>query len=154
MADYHAKIRTNCFAVTDEMKFRNIISSCSANDEIIIFDEKQDDGSKKYGFYCFGSIYGLPETEDNDTAVNSEESSEYEDCDYSYDLFTQALQEIIPDDEAVIIIEIGNEKMRYLVGRCTVITRNDVKYGDIVSVAEKLAQEMLGNSSYETEMYG
>ena len=112
MADYYGKTRTNYFSVTDDEKFKQIISSCKAPDEIEVFEEKQEDGSIKYGFLCDGSIYGLPDRDGDST----EDCDDNEDVDYNYDTFCEALQQILPDGEAIIITEVGYEKMRYLVG--------------------------------------
>jgi len=143
MADYYGKTRTNYFSVTNEEKFREIIALCGATDEIKIDDEKQNDGSVKYMFYCEGVIQGLPDSEsDNDAG---------DDFDYSHEAFCKALQEILPDDDAVIITEVGSEKMRYLIGSCTVITSKDIKWIDISREAVKLAATMLDNPDFTTE---
>jgi len=103
MADYYGKTRTNYFSVTDEEKFKQIMGSCRGADDIEIIDNQQQDGSLKYGFYCEGSIYGLPERDED--AGNTDE--EYDDVDYNYDAFCEALQQILPDDDAVLITEVG-----------------------------------------------
>jgi len=151
MANYYCKIRTNYFSVTDEEKFKKVIASCRASDAIEIFDEKQKDGSIKYGFFCDGSIHGLPDTEDE--ALESEDKYDSdEDYDYNYDAFCEALQEILPDNDAILITEVGNEKMRYLVGDCTIITRNYIKVITLRDEAMNLARKMLGNPEYITKM--
>ena len=150
MADYYCKIRTNYFSVTDEEKFKKIIASCRAADTIEIFDEKQKDGSVKYGFFCDGSIHGLPDTED-ETLESEDEYDSDEDYDYNYDAFCEALQAILPDNDAILITEIGNEKMRYLVGDCTIITRKDIKVITLRDEAMTLARKMLKNPNYKTK---
>ena len=150
MADYYGKTRTNYFSVTDEEKFRQIIASCGASDDIVIIDQKQQDGSMKYGFYCDGSINGLPDRDDD--AGNTEDYCEDDDdLDYSYDAFCEALQKILPDNDAIMITEIGSEKMRYLTGCCIVITSADFKCIDIGSEALKLAKTMLKNPDFTTQ---
>ena len=149
MADYYGKTRTNYFSVTDVEKFKKIIASCRAQDTIEVFDEKQEDGSIKYGFYCDGSIHGLPDT---DEPCENEDEYDDEDCDYNYDAFCKALQEILPDDDAIFITEIGYEKMRYLVGECTTITQNDFKVITLKNEARDLARKMLNNPDYTTKM--
>ena len=151
MANYYCKIRTNYFSVTDEEKFKKVIASCRASDTIEIFDEKQKDGSVKYGFFCDGSIHGLPDTE-SDALEDEDEYDEDEDCDYNYDAFCEALQGILPNNDAIFITEIGNEKMRYLVGDCTIITRSDIKVITLRDEAMKLGREMLDISDYTTKM--
>jgi hypothetical protein len=139
MANYRAVIRTNYFTVNDETKFRETVASCNAEDELHIFETTKPDGSKAFGFGCYGSIYGIPpgETEDDDES--------------NLDAFYDALQAILPEDEAIIVTEIGNEKLRYLIGNCTVITHNDIQFVDVRDRAIGLAKTMLKNSDFQTQ---
>ena len=150
MADYIGRLRTNYFSVTDAEKFKKIMAQCKAQDTIEVFDEKQEDGSVKYGFLCDGSIHGLPDT-DNEPGENEDECDE-EDYDYNYDAFCEALQEILPDDDAIFITEVGYEKMRYLVGECTIITSSGFKVMTLKNEARSLARIMLNNPEYTTKM--
>lgn len=151
MSNYIASIRTNYFSVTDPEKFKAIIASCRAEYDITIIDDKQADGSIKFGFYCYGSIQGLPDKEGSslDEIIGAEDDY---DCESSIDLFFDALQDILPDGEAIIITEVGYEKMRYLVGYCTVITRNDVQGVDVQDKALELARNILQNNDFTTKM--
>lgn len=144
MSNYITKTRTNYFSVTDEEKFKQIISSCKASDSIEVFDEKQENGSVKYGFYCYGSIQGF-------TDRNESEESDDMDCNYNYDAFCKALQQIIPDGEAIIITEIGFENMRYLTGESSIITRNYYKCITLQHEAVKIAGKMLNNPDFTTK---
>lgn len=135
MANYNAWIRTNYFTVTDVEKYEAVIAACTAEDTIEVIEEKQPDGSIKYGFLCSGCINGLPDGDENDT-----------------DLFYAALQELLPKGEAIIVTEIGFEKMCYLIGKCTVITQNDIQYASIDNIALDIARTMLGNPGYTTQM--
>jgi hypothetical protein len=148
MANYYAKTRTNYFSVTDVEKFKGIIAQCGGADEIVIFDERQEDSSMKYGFFCDGSISGLPDKADDYSADNEEDN----DCDYSFDALCKALQSVLPENEAILITEVGYEKMRYLVGICTVITPKDYRCVDIKSESLKLAITMLNNPDFKTKM--
>jgi len=150
MANYYGKTRTNYFSVTDKEKFRQIIALCGASDDNIkIIEKVQDDGSIKYGFYCESSIDGLPIAADAD---NTDKDYEDDNVDYDYDAFCEALQKILPDDDAIIITEVGSEKMRYLIGICTVITNKDFKCIDINREAVKLAAAMLENPEFTTQI--
>jgi len=148
MADYYGKTRTNYFSVTDLEKFKQIIESCGATDEIKIFDGKQEDGSIKYGFYCEGNIHGLPDRDDDD---NTEDFDD-DDCDYNYGSFCEALQQILPEGDVIIITETGSLKMCYLTGYCYVITRNEYKCINLTDEAIKLARILLKNPVFTTEM--
>ena len=140
MANYYATIRTNYFTVKDETKFREVVDSCIAEDELHIFEDTLPDGRKLFGFGCYGSIYGIPPGDDED------------DDDNSLDAFYDALQEVLPEDEAIIITEIGWEKLRYLIGCCTVITKNDIQFIDVRAKAIDLARSMLKNDAFQTQM--
>jgi len=150
MADYIGRLRTNHFSVTDAEKFKTIMASCGATDIIEVFDEKQDDGSVKYGFLCDGRILGLPNTDDEQGELENE--CDAGDCEYNYDVFCEALQAVLPDDDAIFITEIGYIKMRCLVGNCTIITHGEFKYIDVKDEALEYARKMLNNPEYTTEM--
>ena len=135
MANYYCKIRTNYFSVTDEAKFKEVISKCEAEDEIVV----NSDGGK-HMFYCDGSISGLPDNEND----------EY--TEYNYDAFCEALQGVLVDDDAIIITEVGYEKMRYLVGVSLVITTKEIRQVSLNDEAVRVAGMMLGNSEYGTQM--
>lgn len=140
MANYYATIRTNYFSVKDETAFRELIEAISAEDEVHLFEKPQSDGSIKFGFGCYGNIYGLP-------AENEEDA-----CEDDMDCFYDALQQMVCDDDAIIITEIGSEKLRYLVGTSTVITHSEINYMDLCHSSLELAEKMLGNSSFQTQM--
>ena len=151
MANYSCKTRTNYFSVTDEVKFRKIMASCWGSDEVIVFDENQDDGSAKYGFLCSGSIYGLADCDKSCDTCNPS-VCEDEDIEHNYDAFCEALQDILPEGEAIVITESGSEAMRYLVGDCMVITRSGYKGICVKREAVKVAAAMLNNPGFTTKM--
>lgn len=138
MANYTAKFLTNYFSVTDDEKFKNLVALCQADDEIEIYEKQQPNGSVKYGIGCEKNIHGIPE-----------EGEEYAE---SIGFFYKSLQELIPSDDAVIITEIGNEKLNYFVACCIVITRGEIKSIDARSEAVKLAADMLKNPNFTTEL--
>lgn len=138
MANYYATIRSNYFGVTDEAKFRKIIASCSGEDTVHVFES--EDGSGKFGFGCNGSITGILPDEDED------DTEEY------LDVFYDALQSVLAEGDAIIITEVSFEKLRYLIGCCTVITRDDIQFVDVRNKAIELARSMLGNDTFSTEM--
>jgi hypothetical protein len=167
MADYYGKTRTNYFSVTDEEKFRKIMETCKGSGDIEIFDEKQADGSVKFGFYCEGSIHGIASPEDEGEAHYDEKIFDFSDIDeefrgydedydvdidYNYDAFCEALQQILPDNEAIIITETGYEAMRYLTGDCTIITRSGFECIDIKRIALGIARDLLKNPEFTTKM--
>jgi len=152
MANYEAKTRTNNFSVTDVDKFYQLMEMCVGNEcPVEVFMEKStDDDSTMFGFYCNGSILGLPAT----TEDTEPEDLDYESCDdeYDHDLFCKFLQQLVTEDTAIIITEIGSEKFCYFVGVCTIITKSEIRVVDVQAVALIEARKMLGNPEYTTNM--
>ena len=109
MANYCCTIRTNYFHVKDEDKFRDLMSRVyGCEDSIHLWEEKDSDGKAVFGFGVYGGIAGLRNAqEDEDDDVDES----------SYDEFIDGLQSCVADNDAIIIMEAGNEKMRYVVGR-------------------------------------
>lgn len=58
--------------------------------------------------------------------------------------FYQALQKILPDREAMILMEVGNEKLRYVVGLVTIVTNKEIRFVDMNDVALKTVKSMIG----------
>ena len=140
MANYYGKTRTNYFKVTDAealCELSNIV--CGDEDSVHLGIENAPGEEKRYMLWCEGTILGIPDGDDE------------EDCDYNYDEFVRRLQKILPDGEAVIITEVGSEKMRYLVGEVVVITNEGVCKNNLNAIGKKIAREMLNNPHWETK---
>jgi len=140
MGEYTTKIRTNFFGVKDEKKFTKIISACMVEDEITIITETQENGTTKYGFICGGIIYGLPEN-----YGTTESGQDFDDDEGCIEVFYRELQKILSEGEAIIITTVAFEKLRSLVGHCTIITGKEVKHIEIGAEAGRLAEKMLGS---------
>ena len=56
----------------------------------------------------------------------------------------------VTEDDAILIFESGNEKLRYVVGSVAVITSKGYKYRDITDVGMEMAEQMLNNPDYTT----
>jgi hypothetical protein len=140
MANYCGRTRTNYFRVTDEEKFRQVMANvlCS-DDDLEIFEEDGESG-KKFGFCCCGVIQGTKQLLDD------------EDCEEDYDEFIRLLQEVVADDDAIIITEVGYEKLRYLVGRSEIITKTGFKVISLRDATLEAAKTLLGNPDYDTEV--
>ena len=139
MANYYAKIRTNYFSVVNSEALKILISCLSTGDKVEIFEEKQENGKIKYAFGCTGSINGLP--------VKNQEGGEED----NLEAFYTALQQLLDKDDAIILTEIGSEKLSYLVSQSTVITKEDIQCVNSKEIALELAREMLGNKEYQTQ---
>lgn len=138
MANYYGITRTNYFAVTDPEQLKAFIEKVvGAESEVELFD-RDFDGITKYGFGCYSTIFGY-ETTDEDGEP-----------DYDYDAFVHDLQGILVPGEAIVITEVGNEKLRYLYAASQIITKECVGTVDIYNaVCEKLC-EIVGDNSFQT----
>ena len=124
MADYTAVVRTNYFHVTDEEKYRELLGMLES-DYFEDFTEMKD-GRALHGFGSYGPI-----SDDNDAFYNG-------------------IREILPDDEAFMQFEVGNEKLRYVVGAAIIVTKKEgVKTLNIDDEAKKYAKSVLGEG-YKT----
>lgn len=127
MASYVCAIRTNYFRVTEEEKFRNLIDEFLSG-SCEVFTRTDVNSNKLVGF---GSDENINWPED-DTG------------------FVSGLQECLAEDDSIIVLEVGHEKLRYFVGAATIITRSSIETIDLTSLAISKAAEMLGNPDYTT----
>lgn len=114
MANYTAYFRSNYFAVKDVAQFQQFCDEFQL--EMIT---KTDDGETLYGFLDQGNEGGIPAT------LFNEATQDWEDA----DLLT-ALAAHLVEDYVAIVMEVGFEKMRYLVGEAHAVNAK----GDIISV--------------------
>ena len=141
MANYHCAIRTNYFHVKDSELFRQFMSRVyGADGSVELWEEKDDGGQTVFGFGCYGGISGLRDAPDIDEA--------------GYDAFVCGLQQHIREDDAVILLESGREKLCYLVGSAEIITCGAHEYLDISDLAQARAATMLGNPEWQTQFDG
>ena len=138
MANYNGKCRTNYFSVADTSKLKDIINGLSGEGEIGFLEHDTEKG--KFAFFCDLNLTGFVDDEDEDGFEKA------------FDLMVEKFQEILPDDEAIILTEIGNEKMCYLVGVATIITNKVVAVVNLEDYAMAKAREMLNNPNYMTQM--
>lgn len=144
MANYCCATRTNYFRVKDPDSFRKFMSNvCTDESHLDIWEEKKN-GQTVFGFGGYCQILGMPIYPDDDP-------DGYPD-DYDYDEFVNGLADHVADDDAVIVLESGNEKLRYLVGSAMVVTSKDSRYMEINDLAAKAAAEMLGNPEWKTQL--
>ncbi len=146
MANYCCATRTNYFRVKDADAFRSFMKTVAADEgNVSVWEKEGNDGNIVFGFGCYGSILGTP--------VYKDGSDEDDDCgfdDYDFDEFVNGLSELVAEDDAMIILESGNEKLRYVTGCALVITSTDSEYMEIDVLAAQRAAEMLGNPSWQT----
>lgn len=153
MANYCCAVRTNYFRVKDADKFRKFMGRAMAcEDSISVWEKDSGDGVKLYGFGCYSPILGVGPPDNSDNITDSE-MGDLMDGECDYEAFIEGLSEIVTDDDAIIIFESGNEKLRYVTGLAEIITSKETRSEDIETVAVKIASEMLGNPSWKTDMW-
>lgn len=138
MANYYETCRTNYFRVIDEGRYQALFNSLTAEDEIHDFTETRDGviwhAFGSYSFITFAYI---------DTDGEEE---------YDMGLFYDELQDILPDGEAFILMGAGYEKLRYVTGYATIVTKDNIKTVNIQHEALKTARDILKNPDWTTEM--
>ena len=132
MANYYEMPRTNYFKITDSDKFKEICEEITSESGVE-FDVTEKD-EKLYGCISSESIIML---NDEDESANIER-------------FYEKLQTVLEEDDAIIFTSIGHEKLRYLVGMITVITKDDIQYINLEDKAMELARTMLKNPEWNT----
>ena len=141
MANYCCTIRTNYFHVKDEAEFRLLMEQVyGSEDAVEIWEKRDDEGNTTFGFGCYGGIAGIRDTDDDDLDETA------------FDRFLEKLQQCVAENDAVIILEAGNEKMRYVVGTALILTNKACEYLDIAELAEKRAAELLATPSWKTKL--
>lgn len=143
MANYECVTRSNYFRVKDPEAFRKFMSRVYGSNKVNLWEQKDKEDRLVFGFGLFGGIggYASEETADDD------DLEEYTD----YDLFLDGLQQHVAADDAVIIVEGGNETLRYIIGSAVVVTRNAIEYFDVTNLATKRAAELLKNPQWTTK---
>ena len=143
MATYCCAYRTNYFKVKNNEKFKEFMTHVYAED-LEVFHKKDENGNELYGFGGYGGISGY---------FNNE--NEYEDSDEAwdnaYDNLIDGLAKQVAENDAILLFEVGNEKLRYVVGSVAVITSKGYEYRDITNVGVEIAKQMLNNPNYDTQ---
>lgn len=138
MANYCETCRTNYFRVTDEGRYQALFNDLTAEDEIHDFTEIRDGviwhAFGSYSFITFAYI-----------DMDGEEE-------YDMGLFYDELQDILPDGEAFILMGAGYEKLRYVTGYTTIVTKDNIKTVNIKNEALKIARDLLKDPDWKTQM--
>ena len=139
MANYECAVRTNYFHVKDEFSFKEFMKKvvCS-EDDLDIFESKDEKGMTMYGFGCYGGIMGI--------AAEGEDEDEY-----SYDKFIDELRKNIEPGDAIIIFEAGHEKLCSIGMYADVITSEGYNMLNLEHMAFESAKNMLENPDWETK---
>lgn len=138
MANYDCMTRTNYFRVTDEKWYKELFERLENPEGDKVYDfSKEENGTTWHGFGTYGEItYYDP---------NSKEMTDM-------DTFFEEMTKILPDDDALILTEIGHEKLRYLSAYSTVVTHKGVEWLSLSDTSKELAGKILGNPKWTTNM--
>ena len=133
MANYNCVVRTNYFHVKDVEAFKRMMDQVvGSEDEVSLWEENDQEENPIFAFGCYGGIAGLPNESDDEID------------DDSYNRFTDELQKCVAENDAVIIMESGHEKIRYVTGSAFIITSNATKYLDVETLALEATEKMVG----------
>lgn len=142
MDNYRCAVRSNYFHVKDEEKFLRLMSEVyGCENDIELWEDKDENNKIIFGFGVYGGISGVH-------LGQADEDMKY--YDLSYDKFIDILQECVADDDAIIILESGNDELHYIVGSATIITSTNRSHLDIIDLAKNKAAELLCNPSWVT----
>lgn len=151
MANYMGTTRTNYFRVNDEEKFRETVSRIETydGDDIYVFTEKGKDGTMLYGFGTYSAVAGLRPAR----AVCDDVDECWEDDDDCWDEPNpedayRALQEVVADNDAIVVEEVGYEKLRYVWASAVIITKAGIKYISMKQLIEEEVRKELGQDAY------
>ena len=133
MENYNVISKTNYFRVTDEARYQDLISCLytDSGDKIDHAAYTGEDGVTRYMFGAYGVIsYAETEEEREDNSITG---------------FIEHLQEILPDNEAFVLLEIGNEKLRDVATTAIVCTRDKDQIIDFADHLSNAVGTMLGS---------
>ncbi len=139
MANYMAVSRTNYFQVTDEKKYEALFGNLASEDNIHDFSFTKD-GKTYHGFGSYGGIEFCTDPDGEDSDIVGIEA------------FAEKLKEILPENEAFIYQEIGNEKLRYIVAYSVIATREEVKFVNLDNETITCARKLLNNPKWNTTL--
>lgn len=140
MSNYIEAIRSNEFKIKQGSKeqLEKILNNLSGEDVYTDIIEREDG---TYGWLgCYGGLIGLDI--EKYFADNEELIEEYQDAEYN--AMVDELQKIIDENSALILIDAGHEKLRYVGGGALIITSETSKYIDLSKMASETAQKLIG----------
>jgi hypothetical protein len=128
MANYYATARSNYIAVKDESVFREWAARIGLSILEPTHHDKVADGIRRFGI--------APGNGDDSggwpTSIYHEDTDECEDIDVS-----EQLSAHLADDEVAVLMEVGNEKLRYVSGTATAVnSKGEIAHLDLDSIYE------------------
>ena len=144
MANVIGATRTNYFAVTDANRLRQLVNGLVAEDDITFSSMIGKDGIERFMFGCYDSI-GYMEYDENG-------EEKFEDCYEGYDYFIKEIQKILPDNDAIILLYAGHERLRSVDADACIVTNKKIASLCLSDLAVFKAQDLLGNDNYDTRL--
>jgi len=137
MGCYRGMVRSNYFAVNDELAFKTVIGLLALAEGATARAHSQEiDGVKKFAFTGDGAVRGF---------ISDEDPNE---CDI--DAFYHALQRVVAPGDAALVMEVGFDSLRYFNACTFIVTEDQVECVDLPEVALETTRKMLGNPEFTT----
>lgn len=145
MANYCSATRSSYFLVTDKEKYQEIMRHVVTDEEPLDLWCKEDDntGNFLHAFGGYSSILGY---------VENLQAFKAGDEDPSYDAFLEKLSGVIAPGSACVIMQAGNEKLRYVDGFVDVVMPGIIVSSSLESLAQKIMTAN-GINADTVEMY-
>lgn len=142
MSEVRYFLATNVFRTSDAEKLHDIVERIALNN----YEEAQVSpvGDRGYRITGRGDIWALipPGEEREDVDLDCDQDSVY-----------MALQEILPEGEAIILSVIGSDGRADVYADCVVITNDNIEYCTMETMATNMARQMLGNPEYRPKFW-
>lgn len=133
MANYECCSVTNNFNVTDKKRLEDIVIGIPG---AMLYHNNNADKPDSFMIVCYDSVnLTFPAAEDGGYDYEHEQDT------------VDEIQKILPDNEAVIIMEVGSEKCMPT-AYATVITNKTVAGINLAEAAKDLAFDLTGKVSY------
>lgn len=127
MANYECHSRTSYFRPTDPEKLKELVRKIPGAE---LFENEDMPGE-----YAFGAEGPLGDYDEGEDVLSTFE----------------ALSQLLPEEESVIVLEAGHEKLRYVSCLAWVITKDNVDFMNLSSMAVDKAREYDGRRKFKLE---
>jgi hypothetical protein len=132
MANYYGKARSNYFAVTDEQAFREDIAKCNVH----LLERTTEDGQ---------TLFGVMDSDDDEMDTCMAWSAD-DDTDETEMTWGEFFQKHLADGWVAILMEIGSEKHRFLVGYATAYNNKGeerfIDLSNIVNLGKEIGENV------------
>lgn len=72
------------------------------------------------------------------------DTCEYAEPDETSGSFIGQLQELLPEDDCIVVIETGYQKLQYLWGEASIITKNNIQYTSLEHTVREILAKTMG----------